>query len=292
VTTRWIVISLRVRVPVLSEQMADAEPSVSTDVRRLTIALRLAIRCTPSARTTESTAGSPSGTAATASDTPTSSTSATSDALWTPEVSRIEPVTMAAMATTATVSARPIRSISSCSGVRGCSMRPSSRATLPISVAIPVAVTTALPRPAMTEVPLKTMSTRSASAAVAGCASTTLSTGSLSPVSAASETISDAAATSRPSALTASPSASTSTSPGTTSVAGMRCSRPSRRTAAVGAAMRCRAATACSARASWTYPSTALSRRMARITTASNGTPAAPSAAQAASDTTTAASSR
>ena len=39
-------------------------------------------------------------------------------------------------------------STSRCSGVRSSSVRPSRRATLPISVAMPVAVTTARPRPA------------------------------------------------------------------------------------------------------------------------------------------------
>ena len=63
------VISLRVRVPVLSLAMTVAEPSVSTAERRRTMALRRAIRCMPSDRTTVVTAASPSGTADTASDT-------------------------------------------------------------------------------------------------------------------------------------------------------------------------------------------------------------------------------
>ena len=70
-TIRWIVISFLVSVPVLSEQMTDAEPSVSTDDSFFTMARWRAIRCTPRARTTDRIAGSPSGTAATASDTPT-----------------------------------------------------------------------------------------------------------------------------------------------------------------------------------------------------------------------------
>ena len=71
VTTFSIVISFLVSVPVLSEQTTEAEPSVSTDESRFTIARRLAMRCTPSASTTDRTAGNPSGTAATARDTPT-----------------------------------------------------------------------------------------------------------------------------------------------------------------------------------------------------------------------------
>ena len=74
VTTFSTVISFFVSVPVLSEQMTDADPSVSTEDSFCTIARCRAIRCTPSASTTDSTAGSPSGTAATASDTPRSST--------------------------------------------------------------------------------------------------------------------------------------------------------------------------------------------------------------------------
>ncbi len=104
---RSMVISLRVNVPVLSEQIAEAEPSVSTDDSRLTIAWRLAIRCTPSASTTERIAGRPSGTAATASDTPTSRTSTTSVAPSMSEVSRIAPITTTAMTTTAMPSILP-----------------------------------------------------------------------------------------------------------------------------------------------------------------------------------------
>ncbi len=167
-------------------------------------------------------------------------------------VTRMAPTTTAAIATTAIPSMRPIRSISRWSGVRACSVRPRRRATLPISVAMPVAVTTALPRPRVTAVPLKTMFTRSPSPAGPSSAATSFSTASLSPVSDASATVSEATSTRRASALTASPSASSSTSPGTTSAVATRSSRPSRRTVAVTAAIRCRAATACSARASWT----------------------------------------
>ena len=61
VTTRWTVISLRVRVPVLSEAITEAEPSVSTEDRSLTMALRLAIRWVPSDSTTVRMAGNPPG---------------------------------------------------------------------------------------------------------------------------------------------------------------------------------------------------------------------------------------
>lgn len=55
--------------PVLSEQMTETEPSVSTDGSFLTIALRFDIRRTPRARVTVTTMGRPSGIAATASET-------------------------------------------------------------------------------------------------------------------------------------------------------------------------------------------------------------------------------
>ena len=70
VTTTRTVISFFVSVPVLSEAMTLAEPSVSTAARCRTIAFRRAMRCTPIESTAVTTAGSPSGTAATASATP------------------------------------------------------------------------------------------------------------------------------------------------------------------------------------------------------------------------------
>ena len=60
------VILFCVSVPVLSEQIYVAAPSVSTAGRRRMTALLFAILCTPSERTTVTTAGSPSGIAATA----------------------------------------------------------------------------------------------------------------------------------------------------------------------------------------------------------------------------------
>ena len=48
VTTTRTVISFFVSVPVLSDAITLAEPSVSTAARCRTIALRLAMRCTPS----------------------------------------------------------------------------------------------------------------------------------------------------------------------------------------------------------------------------------------------------
>ena len=64
-STSWrAVIWFSVRVPVLSEQIADVEPSVSTDRRRLTIAPFAASACVPSESIVVTTAGSPVGIAA------------------------------------------------------------------------------------------------------------------------------------------------------------------------------------------------------------------------------------
>ncbi|CAH0305555.1 hypothetical protein SRABI106_03889 [Rahnella aquatilis] len=55
-----------VSVPVLSEQITDIAPSVSTVGSLRIMALERAIACTPSERIIEMIAGNPSGTAATA----------------------------------------------------------------------------------------------------------------------------------------------------------------------------------------------------------------------------------
>ena len=67
------VISLRVSVPVLSEQITVAQPSVSTAASLRTSAPRCAMRCMPSARVMDVIAGSPSGITATATLTAVSS---------------------------------------------------------------------------------------------------------------------------------------------------------------------------------------------------------------------------
>ena len=61
VTVEATIISISVSVPVLSEQIRATEPSVSTAGRRRTIALRLAMRCTPMASVMVMRAGRPSG---------------------------------------------------------------------------------------------------------------------------------------------------------------------------------------------------------------------------------------
>jgi hypothetical protein len=104
VTTARTVISFRVSVPVLSDAMTVAEPSVSTAARWRTMAFRLAMRCTPSARTAVTTAGSPSGTAATASATPRTSTSNSAETPRTSSTRRIVAIMTTAMTATTTAS--------------------------------------------------------------------------------------------------------------------------------------------------------------------------------------------
>ena len=60
-TADTTIISISVSVPVLSEQMRDTEPSVSTAGSRRMMALRWAMRCTPIASVIVMIAGSPSG---------------------------------------------------------------------------------------------------------------------------------------------------------------------------------------------------------------------------------------
>jgi len=61
VTADTTIISMSVSVPVLSEQIRDTEPSVSTAGNRRMMALRWAMRCTPMASVIVMSAGSPSG---------------------------------------------------------------------------------------------------------------------------------------------------------------------------------------------------------------------------------------
>ena len=236
----------------MSEQITEAEPSVSTEERFFTIALRRLMAVTPRERTTERMAGSPSGTAATASETPTISTSTASRTEWMPLVIAIAAITTTAIPMTAVPSVRPRASISRVSGVAFFSVELSSRAMCPISVSMPVAVTTAVPTPCVTAVPLWTMFARSPRLTSPGIGAGPLPTGADSPVSAASAMCREEEAIRRASAATESPSASASTSPGTTSTAGTCTVRPSRTTVAITAAIPCSAATASAARASCT----------------------------------------
>ena len=85
-----------------------------------------------------------------------------------------------------------------------------------------------------------------------------MSTGALSPVSAASSISSVAATTRRPSAGTRFPASNNTMSPGTSSAASISTAAPSRRTRAMSFNIFSSAARLASAFASWRRPSTAL----------------------------------
>ncbi|MNP18855.1 hypothetical protein D3C76_1113540 [compost metagenome] len=112
-----MVISERVSVPVLSVQITDAAPRVSTDDRRLMMALLRAMRSMPKASTSDRMAGSPSGTAATARDTPSNSTLSTSSTVSTGMSISTATTTTMLISRTAMPSIRPMARTSFCRGV-------------------------------------------------------------------------------------------------------------------------------------------------------------------------------
>jgi hypothetical protein len=176
----------------------------------------------------------------------------------------------AQMASTASARVRPKRASRFCSGVRTDSAPPSSPAMRPISVSMPVAVTTPRPRPRVTRVPFQSRLRRSARVSSGSdSASGAFSTATDSPVSADSSACSPSPASSRRSAGTPSPASSSTVSPGTSSLPGTVTAAPSRITRAVGTTSRRRAATARSARYSCTVPMIALSSTMTRMATVS-----------------------
>ena len=179
VTALTTIISLRVKVPVLSEQITDTEPSVSIAGNTRTIALRFAIDCTPTARVMVSTAGKPSGMAAT--DRPTTARNNSVKGC-----SRIQVPT--SNSTTAMARIMPVihfasTSICSTSGVVSFCTSDSKPPIRPISVVAPVAITTPMPCPAVTLVPLNARHSRSPSPASSDTALVCFSTGNDSPVS-------------------------------------------------------------------------------------------------------------
>ncbi len=186
VTTIRTVISFLVRVPVLSDAMTFAEPSVSTAARCRTMAFRPAMRCTPSDKTAVTTAGKPSGTAATASATPRINTSKMAVKPLTSSTTMIVTIITMAMMMTMTPSSFPVRSSSFCRGVVSGDALLSIPAMRPISVSIPVATTTARPCPYVAAVPLKIILCRSPREASFCMGAASFGTGKLSPVNAAS----------------------------------------------------------------------------------------------------------
>ncbi len=123
------------------------------------------------------------------------------------------------------------------SGVVSTSTSESIPLMRPISVRLPVAVTTPRPWPAVISVPPKTMPRRSPSGASAAVGKMSLSTATDSPVSIASCARIPCAAIRRMSAGGLSPASSRTISPGTTSAPSMDARRPSRSTAAFGASI-------------------------------------------------------
>ena len=87
-----------VSVPVLSVQMTETEPSVSTAGSRRTSARRVAMRRAPSASEMVTTAGRPSGMAATASETATRNISSAGSPRATPRPNTSAQMAKAAMA--------------------------------------------------------------------------------------------------------------------------------------------------------------------------------------------------
>ncbi len=144
-TNSRAVIWFRVRVPVLSEQIADVEPSVSTDRRRLTIAPCSASWRVPMDSSMVTTAGRPVGMAAIARLMPTKKSESKSSPRASPRAT-IRTRAAAAIVVMTTVS------WSSClvSGVFSCSTPLNMPEMCPTSLAIPVAVTTISPRPRVT----------------------------------------------------------------------------------------------------------------------------------------------
>ncbi len=253
-TSSLAVILLRVSVPVLSEQIADVDPNVSTAGSRLTIAPRLAISRVPMDSRAVTTAGSPVGMAATASATPVMK-SVSNDS------PRARPRRTTSTSATAAIAAMILDSASSCfcSGVLLVSVLASMSAMWPISVSMPVEVTISSPRPRVTAVFMYTMQVRSPSGTSSpGTGAGDLPTGRLSPVSAASSISMVAARLTRPSAGIRLPASTSTMSPGTSSSASISTAWPSRRTRAIVFIICASALTLSSAFASWRRPITAL----------------------------------
>ena len=230
-------------MPVLSELIAEVNPSVSTDGKSLTIAFSFASSTLPRERTTCTTIGRASGIAAIASatavlnsidhDCPRLRPSANITIIVSPAAPTIHNVNVF---------------ICFVSGVSSRTVPDNMCAILPTSVSLPVAVTTMTPLPWVTGLCMNAMFDCSpglmspSDSAVASFAA-----GTLSPVSADSSICSALDVTIRPSAGTSSPAAIKTTSPITSCSAGITDSAPSRRTRAVAFIIDCSAFIALSA---------------------------------------------
>ncbi|MNK86291.1 hypothetical protein D3C87_1061980 [compost metagenome] len=147
-------------------------------------------------------------------------------------------------------------------------------AIFPISVAMPVATTTARPRPRVTLVFMKAMFRRSArGSAVSPRGSGCLRLGTDSPVKADSSISRSPAWRIRASAAVRSPAVSLKRSPGTTSLAGITISSPSLTTVARGLVIWAKAWMACWALNSWMKPMAELRKTMPKMTMESISSP-------------------
>ena len=172
------VILFCVSVPVLSEQITDTHPRLSTAFSSLMMALSAAIFRVPIACTIVTMELSASGIAATASATANMSESSTGCFC-----QILSANTRAEMIIITMASFFPKSSKLTCNGVFLSCVAFMRSAIFPISVCIPVAVTSTVARPYVTSVPEYTILTRSASAASSTMASSVLSTFADSPVS-------------------------------------------------------------------------------------------------------------
>ena len=219
-----------VRVPVLSEQMTLAQPRVSTAGSFFTMAPRSAIRPTPRASTMVTMAGRPSGMAATARETAVRNMPSMSFPWSSPT-----PNMTAHTERHRKEREREISPIFRWRGVGWVSPSSSRPAMRPICVSMPVAVTRAVARPAVTSVPEITILVQSPRGASSGSGPpAAFSTGTDSPGIALSSQRSPAASSRRACAGTRSPASSRITSPGTSSAASTRTGAPPRRAVAWG----------------------------------------------------------
>lgn len=254
-STSTAVIWFIVRVPVLSELIAEVNASVSTDGSSLTMAFRFARFRLPTDRIAWVTVGRASGMAAMASETALTNRTSQAWSRWRPRANITIMVRPAAA-----VIHRVSRSSSLVSGGTSFSVADSIPEILPSSVSTPVAVTIMTPLPWVTGVFMNAVLVRSpGDSPLPRSAPVSFAAGTLSPVSADSSICRALASMSRPSAGTWSPAEMSTTSPSTSCSAGISASLPSLRTRAVAFIIDFSAFMALSALPSWRRPTTAFS---------------------------------
>ena len=273
-------IRFSVRVPVLSVQITEVDPRVSTALSRLTRAPRRAISRTPTASARVIVGSSPSGTLATSSPIAKLAAAATPSPAARPIGKNAIP------APTATNAISVVARLTWCSsGLSLCSARWLSAAIRPSSVPIPVAVTRASASPPVQAVPLNTTSAACSSGRLGSAGQAERVTGTDSPVSVDMST-SRVPVIRRASAQMLSPSSISRTSPGTSSRASITWRVPSRRTLACLGRNAASASTAFSACISCANANPAFSRITAAIATANRGVPLAQASTAATASST------